>query len=107
MKKGDIVRIKAYVETSYNKNNVKKLDRFQLAPSSCDQIILPTGLLLGKSYLATGIGKGCSGFQRTLDDDPSYLDEDKRHPVWVVEPHADEDRYYLTIRCLEKDLELV
>lgn len=116
MKKGDIVEIKAYVEARYGwpqdtaihipedatKEQQKKMQVRSLFRFSFEGF----GVLVGKSYLATGISNQRPG-NYLLDDfeDPPFLSEDKRHPVWVVEPHVDEDRYYLPIRCLASDLE--
>jgi len=68
------------------------------------------GVVIGKTYRATGLYKGMPkryllSFE-TSDDDPPYLEEDKRHWGWLVEPLDGTVLYREPIFVLEKDLEL-
>lgn len=57
-------------------------------------------LLIGKTYLATGYAAG-----GIYNDDPPYLDEEKRHLVWKCIPYSNsDDRNYKPFFALEKDL---
>lgn len=66
------------------------------------------GVVIGKTYRATGYYRGGWRMgEHAQDDDPPYLEEDKRHWGWLVEPLDNTTLYREPIFVLEKDLELV
>jgi len=128
MKKGDIVRVKAkiftvrrdpqqYVNT---RNFIAPVKEFDFAFSVLhvpnhshnnwyyikslvrEEFPIQTflGLLLGTTYIATGL------YNPGSYDEPGYLKEDKRHVCWKVEP-LQQERYLRPVLCLEDDLEMV
>ena len=112
MNKGDIVKVKATVETLYgdrvsepepetihsagNTVNHKNLYRFETSF---------TGVVLGITRRATGVYFGC-GPVAGLEYEPAGLGVDKYHPVWMVaDLHG--QQYHAPIACLESDLEVI
>jgi hypothetical protein len=63
-------------------------------------------VVLGRSYLATGYYYNSTGHD--YDYEPAYLQEDKRHPVYVLEPigFSAQGRYLKPIRSLERYMKL-
>ena len=110
MNKGDIVLVRATVRTEYGTGyedevvhqprhspaeigNVKSLFR-QQHPEPW------RGLVVGKSYLVTGI-YWLDGYESR-----GVLAGDYHHLVWMVEP-LDGNRYIKLWHCLEEDLEIL
>jgi len=103
-KKGDIVVCDRYVTTGINLssdipnlyielkvergnvNNQKNLYSIVFKDPSF-------GIVIGQSYLATGIYFPCHGHD--YDFEPAVLEEDKRHIVLVVEPLRENSQRYL------------
>ena len=117
LKKGDVVWVHAVVEASCGDarhehessvtlihipdkkkwpSMIKRLYRVSLEPPE-------RGIVVGESYRATGWYQD----SRFNDGDwePAYLQEDKRHPVVIVQP-LDNPRYLKPWACLPNDLEL-
>jgi len=115
MNKGDIVRVKAKIFTlkcdpkEYVNYKLLHMPPTKNTPKTFWQIRSLfredfgnqtfLGILLGKTYVATGI-------YLPAYDRQGSLKEDKRHLCWKVEPLTSMDRYFEAIHCLEDDLEL-
>jgi len=118
MNKGDIVIIRAVVDTSYVLPQNTNGELIHEPPVShrftkrlfCYSIKPQKGIVVGTSYRATGYYyPGQSGSFSRFDDDlpePPSLSEDKRHSVIMVQL-LNTQRWLRPATCLEKDLEIV
>jgi len=113
LKKGDVVKINALARITKTYYSDKTIRR-DIATFNVQDI---TGVVLGYSFLKTGTIKPARYY-----DDVNYLDIDKCHKVYVVEPieqyttywtkekqnnRIKTNRYLKPIRCFEDDLELI
>lgn len=105
MKKGDIVLVKARVDTQYHALVGEVIYTPQGVTYAREQKKLLVryeekepwqGMVVGYSFLQTG--------WRSYDiDEYPYLRSDKYHRVWLIEPFGSE-RWAKPISCLEADL---
>jgi hypothetical protein len=99
--KGSIVKIRATVRgfhpvhKNFRDSAIREIRREEV---KTDQLYL----VVGKSYIATGIiERGGSDVEYW-----AHLNEDCRHPVWIVEL-IENNRFYKPLLVLESDLEIV
>lgn len=113
MKKGDRVRVREILETSYSSVELMKVQGFNLIHSPKNeynakrlyrQRVNFEGMVIGYSFLSTGNNSQGSYYED--DYEPGYLMEDKRHKVWLVELLGSQ-RYTKPLACFEEDLEVI
>lgn len=114
MKKGDIVFCCAEVFTEYEiEYEVHKgwelLHRPNLSGNNFRCLYRKLNynpkqvIVLGKTCIRTGVKR--DGWVGQEDYEPSYLDSDKSHAVWVVSPYIENNnRYYKPFYILETDV---
>jgi len=121
MKKGDIVIVKARVETTYDTLQIEHEVVHMPPPKEkglftsweASQKYLAriseketwTGMVVGYTFRYTGYGQ--SGHSWDIDESSNgSLTPDKSHKVWLVESIGD-DRWTEPVTCLEEDLRIV
>lgn len=117
MKKGDTVLVHAVIHTHYMANLIQGKDSEIIhEPKGSSSLrkclvrhkVTPwQGLVVGTSYRATGYYNAANyGSYDSIDFEPAYLLEDKRHLVTMIQP-LDIPRWQKPTACLEQDLELI